>query len=709
VAIGDLDGDGKPDMVVANTYDGSVWVYRNLSTNGTLASASFAPPVVFAIGGGGDSIYALTLADLDGDGRLDIVVANRNFNIVSIFQNLSSPGSLTTGSFGTRVDLSVPGVPSGLAVADLDGDGKPEIVTANNNSSSVSILQNVSTGGLLTSSSFAAPLNLAVGSGPWTVALVDVNGDGKPDIITVNQNDSTHKVSILRNLAVIGTLTTSSFAPAVSLPGSGEYLTVGDLDGDGKPDVVVGYYSGASIYVYRNTVTNGSLTTNSFASPIGFGAGGDVHAVALADLDGDGKPDVVAVSQGDKLSVFKNTSTPGSFTSGSLGTRIDYPVGSNPVGVAIGDLDGDGRPDIAVGNAGGNTVGVYRNVIPFGFAPQVTLQPTNQTVVIAGTATFNSAASGSSPLSYQWLLNGTNLVRATNATLVVTNVQPGNAGAYALLVTNIYGTALSSNAVLSIGYPPVITNQPAGQRVSAGCGVTFGVGVTGTAPLSYQWWKAAAAIGGQTNSSLTLQNVQTDDFTNYSVTVSNSFGSTTSSNAALTQDHAPVAVQDIIQRHGNGNVKVLAAALLANDTDPDGDALTFAGVSSNSAAGGTVIWSGDWVYYLPPDGYTNSDAFNYYVSDGYCGGVTNGYVLVQITTPTGSSHNFTIAHQPDGSVLLTFAGIPGWTYRVQYADTLPIVNWTDLSTNTADSSGVYQYIDYQATNSASRFYRSVSP
>jgi hypothetical protein len=78
-------------------------------------------------------------------------------------------------------------------------------------------------------------------------------------------------------------------------------------------------------------------------------------------------------------------------------------------------------------------------------------------------------------------------------------------------------------------------------------------------------------------------------------------------------------------------------------------------------------------------------------------------------TASGLSHNFTIAIQSDNSVRLVFAGIPGWTYRIQYADTMPAVNWTDLSTNTADALGVYQYIDVPPASSPSRFYRSVSP
>ncbi len=306
-----------------------------------------------------------------------------------------------------------------------------------------------------------------------------------------------------------------------------------------------------------------------------------------------------------------------------------------------------------------------------------------------------------SPTNSGNFINGTwsgNVTVQQPATNVVLQANDGN------------GHTGSSNPFNAVqGTPPFITNQPASQRISIGCNAVFSVGAGGTGPLCCQWWKGGSVLNGQTNSILTLTNVQVTDFTNYYAVVTNGFGSVTSSNAVLSQNHPPVAVQDIIQRLATSDVKVQVSMLMSNDTDPDGDALTFLGVSTNSAAGGTVYWTGNWVYYLPPAGYTNSDAFAYIISDGYCGGTATGNVLVQVVTASGPSHNFRIYAQPDGSVLLVFAGIPGWTYRIQYADTLPPVNWTDLSTNTADAQGFYQFIDVRPTDAPSRFYRSVSP
>jgi hypothetical protein len=267
-------------------------------------------------------------------------------------------------------------------------------------------------------------------------------------------------------------------------------------------------------------------------------------------------------------------------------------------------------------------------------------------------------------------------------------------------VTNTFGSIA--------GAAPAFTLQPLSQRMSPGCTATLLVDASGTAPLRYQWWKNGVLMNGQTNKNLVLTNLQLSDFTSYFATVTNAFGGTNSATALLSQNHLIEAGQDVIERLPTGDVKVQVFTLLANDIDLDGDTPTFVGVSSNSAAGGTVYRSGNWVYYVPPTGYTNSDAFTYTVTDGLCGGVVTGNVLVQIMTPTGPSHNFVIYPQPDGSMRLVFAGIPGWTYRIQYSDSLSGPNWIDLATRTANPLGVYEYID-NPTNAPMRFYRSVYP
>jgi len=125
--------------------------------------------------------------------------------------------------------------------------------------------------------------------------------------------------------------------------------------------------------------------------------------------------------------------------------------GYNPNGLAIGDLNGDGRPDLVCGNIYDNTASVYQNVIPFGVAPSITSQPTNETIAVTGTAAFSLTVTGTPPLICQWFFNQTNqLAGATNTSLIITNVQFNQAGIYSAVVTNNFGSATSSNATLTV-------------------------------------------------------------------------------------------------------------------------------------------------------------------------------------------------------------------------------------------------------------------
>ncbi len=112
-------------------------------------------------------------------------------------------------------------------------------------------------------------------------------------------------------------------------------IAIGDIDGDGKPDLVVTNYASNTVSVYRNTSTSGSITSGSFATNIDFTTGTNPIGIAIGDIDGDGKPDLAVTNAGSNtVSIYMNTSTSGSITSGSFATNVDFTTGSNPYSVA---------------------------------------------------------------------------------------------------------------------------------------------------------------------------------------------------------------------------------------------------------------------------------------------------------------------------------------------------------------------------------------
>ena len=187
---------------------------------------------------------------------------------------------------------------------------------------------------------------------------------------------------------------------------------------------------------------------------------------------------------------------------------------------------------------------------PVNTAPSITTQPQSQAVTGGGNATFTVTATGSPTLYYQWMLYGTNIANATATSYTRVGVQPADAGPYSVLVTNAFGTATSSNAQLTVIVPPTITTQPQSQTVTQGLNATFTVAASGTAPFSFQWKFAGTNVSSATLSSYTRSNVQPSDAGSYSVVVSNSAGSATSSNAILTVSAVPTPPSIISQPQG---------------------------------------------------------------------------------------------------------------------------------------------------------------
>jgi len=346
--------------------------------------------------------------------------------------------------------------------------------------------------------------------------------------------------------------------------------------------------------------------------------------------------------------------------------------------------------------------------------PILISQPASQAAALGTTAIFSVGAVGTLPLHYQWQFNQSNILAsvnptATNAALVLNNLRAANAGNYSVVVTNLYGRTNSTNAALTLLFPPVITLEPLGQLVQPGCTVIFSSAATGTGTLTYQWQKNGANLAGQNGTNLAVLNVQPSDFGNYTMVASNAYGATTSSVAVLAQDHLPVPGGVIVQRYPGAGVRINTSSLLTGATDADGDPLSLINVATNSVAGGSVAWSGVSIYYLPPAGLTNADAFNYTISDGHCEGTAVGTVLVDVRGGTNPASQVTIVQAGNSSVQVIFDGMAGVLYRVQSTTSLNLPFWQDVTTLTADQYGTYVYTDWPATNGPVRYFRSVSP
>ncbi len=189
--------------------------------------------------------------------------------------------------------------------------------------------------------------------------------------------------------------------------------------------------------------------------------------------------------------------------------------------------------------------------------PVATWQPLSQTVYSGASVNFNAGAVGPPPLNYQWQFNGTNLDGATNRSLALVNVQTNNSGNYSLIITNLIGTVTSSNANLTVvTSPPIILNQPTNYVAPLGASPVFGVSVTGSLPVSFQWQFNGTNITGATNATLALAPWGNEGI--YSVAVSNAYGVITSSNAALALPRSQVVIWGIPNNVPAGLTNIVA-------------------------------------------------------------------------------------------------------------------------------------------------------
>jgi hypothetical protein len=352
VAVGDFNGDGKPDLAVADYADGKVGVLLNTTPQGA-TTPTFAAQQTFAVG---NDPHAVAVGDVNGDGKPDLVVANTQDGTVSVLLNLTPKGASTVTFTGQT--FTVGHGPQSVVLTDVNGDNLPDVITANFNDNTVSVLLNT-TPQDATVAFFSGQQTFPVGKQPFAVAVGDVNGDGKPDIVTANYLDGT--VSVLLNTTPQGT-SPAAFAGEQSFAAgtSPQSVAVADVNGDGKPDVIAADYGG-SVSVLLNTTTKGA-TVPTFLARQTFAVGNGASAVAAAALNGDNNPDLIIANQlDDTVGVLLNT-TPQNATTASFDPQGAVAAGHLPLSVAVGDFNTDQQPDVAVANEGGNTVGVLPGV-----------------------------------------------------------------------------------------------------------------------------------------------------------------------------------------------------------------------------------------------------------------------------------------------------------------------------------------------------------
>ena len=246
------------------------------------------------------------------------------------------------------------------------------------------------------------------------------------------------------------------------------------------------------------------------------------------------------------------------FTVGASGTSpFTYQWRLNAVNISGATASSYTRNNVQSGDAGNYSVVVSNvagsdtsadAVLTLNIPPSITSQPANQTVNAGANATFSVSASGTAPLTYQWRFDSDNIPGATDSSYTRSNAQSADAGVYSAVVMNAFGVATSLGATLTVHSPPAITTQPSGLMVNQGSSAAFSVVVSGDSPLSYQWRFNAGNISGATDSSYTKSNAQPSDAGNYSVVITNLYGTVTSSDAALVVNTPPsITTQPVSQ------------------------------------------------------------------------------------------------------------------------------------------------------------------
>ena len=520
-------------------------------------SIGFYSPVNSPVGG---RLQSVDVGDFNLDGKSDLVTANATTTVVSV---LLGNGN---GTFKTSVDVNAGNSPGDTAIGDFNGDSKPDIAVANSGGNNISELINTCAAAPCSSPSFAAPVNYASGNRPRRITTGDVNRDNILDLMTANENSNS--ISVLLGNGNGTFKAKVDFNPIGTQPYD---VQVGDFNGDNKLDMVaVNFGMGDTASVFINTCNSTPCASPSFAAVVTYAVGESPMGVTVADLNGDNRLDIatanyfssdVSILLGNGNGTFKaavnypSASLPNNITAtdldgdsyldlvtavdvgslisvfrgrgdGTFEAKVDFNVGQSGASdvskaVAAEDFNGDTLIDLAVAVDMFNNVSIMFNGCgdpppPPGNPPTITSHPNHQTVTTGASVSFTAAGSGDPTPTVQWQLstNGgvsfNNIPNATNPTLTFTAAMSQNGYRYRAVMANSLGSATSNAATLTVNKSNSTTTLTSSQNPSLyKKNVTFIATVAsastaaGTPSGTIQFFDNGSPIAGCENAALT--------------------------------------------------------------------------------------------------------------------------------------------------------------------------------------------------------------
>jgi gliding motility-associated-like protein len=514
VTCGDLNGDGKPDIVTSRsgTTANSIFVLRNISG----ATPDFAAPVELLLETG-HFARQVAIHDLNDDGKPEIIVANSFNNVLYVFANQSSGGTLTINP--TPLKITMDGVPNSLAleVQDMNGDKKPDIVLLQNQGPSLFVLKNQSSASI----SFSTPVSFTIPGAFNDINSADFNNDGKLDLVLTSVFNG--QALVLLNQS---TLAAFSFVTNNTLTtGNGPFgVDVSDINGDGYPDIIIPNRGVGAIDVFlhnRNASPGFSKTTISTAKPNWF--------TKVGDLDGDAKPDIAFTSFNNigfdysvEILRNKNCHDPKILNELPLTICVGQTITLNAVaaptvsfdwkngGVSVKnstdpfvDITVAGTYNVTATGEAGACILVSDPVVVSPGAGAVPATPTiNPIAAVCGGATLTVTTSTVAGATYLWNGPGGFSASEADATLTIPSVTSAYSGQYTL---RIKVGDCTSNADTEIGQVVdlesfAISNNANGQLCA---GQTATLSVNSVSGYSYQWIRNGSDIVGQVSNTLT--------------------------------------------------------------------------------------------------------------------------------------------------------------------------------------------------------------